>query len=98
MTPQRLRKVSVGQKPRKHDFPKLKEKNVFFGKIEICQGDSLAKPFKGGSGGAYAPPGYFRGVWGGNAPPVFGWSHGQAQTLSNWRENLSTQNKRDAAT
>ena len=32
MTPQGLRMVSVGQKPHKHDFPKLKirEKRIFW--------------------------------------------------------------------
>ena len=29
----------------------------------------MAKPFKGGSGGAYAPQGISGGFWGGNAPP-----------------------------
>ena len=64
MTSQGLRKVSVGQKPHKHDFPKLKiwEKRVYL-KFEIRQEDSLAKPFKEGSGGAYAPPGYFRDIF-----------------------------------
>ena len=52
--PQGLRKVSVGQKPHKHDFPKLEicQKRLFLEKSRFARKDELAKPFKGGSGGA----------------------------------------------
>ena len=45
------------------------EKNIFSGKIEICQEASLAKPFKGGVWGSVCPPRVFQGGSGGAAPP-----------------------------
>ena len=56
MTPQGLRKVSVGQKPHKHDFPKLTiRKKSIFGEIEICQENRNLAGSGGGLGGAPPP-------------------------------------------
>ena len=57
MTSQHLRKVSVGQKPHKHDFPKLEiSKNRMFGEIEICQENRNLAGSGGGPGGGSRPP------------------------------------------
>ena len=62
MTSQHLRKVSVGQKPHKHEFPELENyQNLIFGEIEICQENRNLAGGGGDLGGAAAPPGYFLG-------------------------------------
>ena len=68
MTPQGLRKVSVGQKPHKHDFPKLEicQKRLFWKNRNLPGKPSWRSHLRGGLGGRTPPQGISRAT-----PPQF---------------------------